>query len=399
MLTYNGALARILRATPAPRPARIPLAEALGLLLARPVIARVHLPGFDNTAVDGYALGDTARSAFNVVGTAVAGRPWRGRLRPGDAARVLTGARLPRGTRAVAMQERTTFRGGELVLTEPVTLGRNIRRRGEDVVRGASVLPAGTAIRAHELGLLAALGESSVRVWPRPKVSAVACGDELVQPGRRLRAGQIFEANGTLLSGLVRESGAELAGCAVVADRMEVLERAIRAGLAGSDVLVMCGGVSVGDRDFVKTAVARCGVTKVFWRVSIKPGMPLFFGTKGRTLVFGLPGNPVSVFVTWNEFVRPALDRLLGRPGGDPYRIPAVLGAPLTVSRGRRTHFVRITCLKRDGRIIATPVAAQGSHHLGSLAHADGWIRVDSSRGPLASGTVVEIRQEVTSSC
>jgi molybdopterin molybdotransferase len=291
------------------------------------------------------------------------------------------------------MQERAVRRGDILELAEPVSLGRNIRRRGEDVVRGAAILPAGTVLRAHELGLLAALGEASVRVWPRPRVSVVVSGDELVPPGRRLGAGRIYESNGTLLAGLVPEAGAILADRSVVADRLPALAAAIARGLA-SDVLVLCGGVSVGDRDFVKAAAAQCGVRKVFWRVSIKPGMPLYFGVHGRTLVFGLPGNPVSVFVTWNELVRPALDRLLGRPGGDRYTTPAVLGAALSVSRGRRTHFVRVQCQERAGRLVATPAAAQGSHHLLGLAGAGGWLRVDSRKGPLAAGTPVEVRRE-----
>ena len=395
MLTYEEALERVLKETPRPRAARIRLNDALGLVLARPVTATIDLPRFDNAAVDGYALplsSGAGRLELTVVGRAEAGRPFGKRLRNGDAVRILTGAQIPRGAHAVVMQEQTRRIGNRLLLDRAPARGQHIRRRGEDLVRGTRALSTGTLLRPQELGLLAALGQRTVSVYRRPAVATLATGDELQPPGARLKSGQIYESNSELVRALVQQAGANAKPLGVVRDAVLPLRAAIHRGL-DADVLVMTGGVSVGEKDYVREAARRCGVRQLFWKVNMKPGMPLFVGRRGRTLVFGLPGNPVSVYVCFSEFVVPALARLSGRPWQDPYGEPAVLVEDLPMSTTRRTHFVRVRCSQQN-QLVAEPLNGQGSHQLRSLTEADGWVRLRSDLGPWRAGSPVFVRPE-----
>ena len=410
MLTYEQALKRILAATPSPRMAVVRLRESLGLVLARPMIARCDLPPFDNSAVDGYAIrsqdaahatnGHAARAALHVVGKAEAGRPFGALMRRGEAVRILTGAQVPQGADAVVMQEHAIRRHRQLLIQRWPAPGQNIRRRREDLRKGTRVLEAGTRLRPQEIGLLAALGIAAVPVYPRPTVAILTTGDELQPPGRRLKPGHIYESNGPLLHALVQQVGAQTMDLGRGRDTLASLTQQVRRGLA-CDLLVISGGVSVGDKDLVRQAAQRCGVRQLLWRVNIKPGMPLFVGaarrtgvqraTHRRTLVFGLPGNPISVFVTFEELVKPALYRLMGRGWQDPYTEPAVLTEDFRVSRTRRTHFIRVRCSQHN-QLVAEPVDGQGSHRLRSLVEANGWIRLHVGQGPWSAGARVLVK-------
>lgn len=393
MLTYEQALKRILAVTPSPRIAVVRLNESLDLVLARPMMARCDLPQFDNSAVDGYAIrSHPAHATLHVVGKAEAGRPFGALVRQGEAVRILTGAQVPQGADAVAMQEHAIQQHRQLVIRRRPTPGQNIRRRGEDLRKGTRVLEAGTWLRPQDIGLLAALGVARVPIYPRPTVAILTTGDELTSPGRRLKSGHIYESNGPLLQALVQQVGAHTIDLGMGRDTLASLTRKIRRGLA-CDLLVISGGVSVGDKDLVRNAAQRCGVRQLLWRVNIKPGMPLFVGKHRRTLVFGLPGNPVSVFVTFEECVKPALYRLMGRGWQDPYTEPAVLTEDLRVSHTRRTHFIRVRCSQHHA-LVAEPLDGQGSHRLRSLVEADGWIRVVSRNGPWSAGTQVLVKRE-----
>ena len=404
MLTYERALACILKATPSPRIAVVRLTEALGLVLARPIMAGCDLPQFDNSAVDGYAIrsqdipratnGHAAHVAFHVIGTASAGRPFRTLIRQSEAVRILTGAQVPQGADAVVMQEHVVRRHRQLVIQRRPTPGQHIRRRGEDLRQGTRILEAGTLLRPQEIGLLAALGVVKVPIYPRPTVAILTTGDELTAPGTRLKPGQIYESNGAFLSALVTREGVRAVRLGLARDIFRKLVARIRRGLR-QDVLLVAGGVSVGEKDLVRAALKACGVNEIFWRVNIKPGMPLFFGKCGRTLVFGLPGNPVSVFVTFKEFVKPALCRLMGQVWRDGYTEPAVLVTDLNVSATRRTHFLRVRCSSHN-QLVAEPMNGQASHQLRSLVEADGWIRVVSNEGPWSAGTQVLVNREPT---
>jgi molybdopterin molybdotransferase len=255
------------------------------------------------------------------------------------------------------------------------------------------ILEAGAALRTQDIGLLAALGYRDVSVFPRPSVAILVTGDEVKPPGAPLRPGQIYESNGAMLSALAQQAGAQPIRLGHARDALPPLMTKIRKGL-DFDILVISGGVSVGDKDFVRLAARRCGIRAVFWRVNMKPGMPLFFGVHRRTLVFGLPGNPVSVLVTFEEFVKPTLHRLMGRAWQDGYATPARLAQGLTLSTTRRTHFVRVRSVSRNGRMVVEPLNGQGSHHLLSVTQADGWIRVASTEGPWRAGARVFVKRE-----
>ena len=401
MLTYEQALKLVLWQTPAPRRAREAPAQALGLVLAESATAAIDLPRFDNAAVDGYALGPEPDGVsvpgglhyLRIIGCAAPGAPFRGRLRPGQAVRILTGAMVPHGADRLIMQEHVARRGAAIIVDRWPDAHRHIRRRGEDLRRGTRVIKAGVRLRPQDIGLLAALGHRSIHVYRPPSVAILTTGDELRQPGGRLEPGQIYECNGALLETLVRREGATVARSGMARDALATIISEVRRGLA-CDILLVCGGVSVGDKDFARQAMQACGVKEVFWRVNIKPGMPLFFGKRGRTLVFGLPGNPVSVFVNFEEFVKPAIHRFMGRAWRDAYDEPAILVSDLQVSRTRRTHFIRVRCSSQN-QLVAEPVEQQGSHHLGSVAATDGWIRVVADRGPWRAGASVWVKREV----
>jgi molybdopterin molybdotransferase len=397
MLAYEDALGEILRVTPPPPREVRPLDRAAGLVLAAPLAARLDLPRFDNSAVDGYALAAPSAvgegAPLRVIGAARAGRPFRGAVRPGEAVRILTGAPIPRGTQAVVMQERAIRRGDTLRVEAWPSAGANIRRRGEDVEAGQPLLSAGTVLRAQALALLAAAGHRAVPVLRPPAVAILVTGDELRRPGARLGAGQIHDSNGLMLAALARSHGAAVRRLGIARDDKAALIRRMRRGLA-ADVLLIAGGVSVGDTDFVREAARHCGVRPIFWQVDIKPGKPLFFGRRGRTVVFGLPGNPVSVFATFQEFVVPSLRRLMGRPWEPGYRVPATLATELRLSTSRRTHFVRVHATGRNGSLRVAPVHGQGSHQLLGLVRAEGWLRLASEDGPWPAGARVLLKPE-----
>ncbi len=408
MLTYEDALSKILSRTQPARAASIALKDALGLVLAQTAIAPIDLPSFHNSAVDGYALcitphdGGFMRRTLRIIGCAEAGKPFKALVRPGQAVRIFTGAPIPLGANAVVMQERVTRAHTSITVDPWPELGQNIRQRGEDVQHKSAVLPQGTLLRAQELGLLAALGLARVAVYPRPTVAILTSGTELVGIGKRLPSGRIYDSNRVMLRALVQQAGALAVDLGSVPDQPTALMRAIRRGLA-ADMLLIAGGVSVGDKDFTRAALNRCGVREQFWRVNIKPGMPLFFGVhnkqgrrgRGRSakrLVFGLPGNPVSAFVTFQEFVAPAITAWMGRSLNDGYATSAKLSQELRVSTSRRTHFVRVLATGQNGTLRVAPLAGQGSHQLRSLTQADGWLRVDSSAGPWMAGTHVMVK-------
>lgn len=391
------------RATPPPRTIHIRLDDALGHVLAQDVVARNALPRFDNAAVDGYAVRLAARAAgasrhaaagpFRVVGEAAAGAPLSRPVRAGEAVRILTGAMIPPGANTVVMQEHVERQDGGIWVTTGPRLGQHIRRWGEDIRRGTRVLAPGRLIRPQEIAILAGLGSRTVRVIRPPTVGIMVTGDELRAPGSRLACGQVFDSNGALLSALVRSVGAVPRRLGMVPDDPARLVRVVRRALA-NEVILVAGGVSVGDRDVVRAAMRACGVRELFWKVDIKPGMPFWAGRRGRRLVFGLPGNPVSVYVTFQELVRPVLERLRGVLPDDAYVIEARLADDLRVSRTRRTQFLRVTCRERQGRLVVRPLAHQGSHHLGSLVEAQGWIRVTSKPALWRAGRRVRVRRE-----
>lgn len=363
----------------------VPVDQALGRTLAADVVAAANVPGTDTSAMDGIAaLPSPAGSELQIVDEARAGHP-AGRLpAKGEAIRISTGAVVPEGPFGVLQLELLEDRGETVVTAEGLSEGRNVRRAGEDLGAGQVALEAGRLLDPAALGVAVAAGKAGLECASRPAVAIVATGDELRPPGEPLEPGQLHDSNLATLSALAVSDGARLMGAGKAGDTLEATEAALAGALEGADLLVCSGGVSVGPHDHVKEALGRLGAEELFWRVALKPGKPTWFGTRGGTLVFGLPGNPVSAMVTWILFVRPAIDAMLGRTGREPGR--ARLGEALPRNPAR-DECVRIRL--RDGLAYAT--GPQGSHVLSSMALADGLAVVPRGEGELEPGAEVEV--------
>ena len=364
----------------------IAVQDALGRVLAEDVAAESDVPGFANSAMDGFAVraGDAGRT-LRVVGESRAGAPAALAVGDGEAIRISTGGALPEGADGVLQIERVSENDGQVTLEDEVAPGRNVRPAGDDLRAGDVILPSGTRMGAAELGLAVACGRSRIACARVPRVAILATGDELVAPGEPLAPGQIHETNGLTLSALATQAGAEVIRATVVRDTEEATREAIADALQRADVVVLSGGVSVGPHDHVKPALDAQGVREVFWRVALRPGRPTWFGTRGDTLVFGLPGNPVSVMVTFILFARPALAAMQGA-GHRPQRIVARLTEPIP-RHPDRDECVRVI-LESGG---ATPTGPQGSHQLRSMLRADGLAIVTAGTGDAEAGAMVEV--------
>lgn len=415
MLSYQAALKCVLRNSFPLKPLLIPLREALGHIAARDVLSPEPYPAFDNSAVDGYAVSipSTYKEGepikLKVCGEIPAGKFSREILKPGEAIRIFTGAAIPRGTQAVVMQEDTRRINGTLQILKRPGLQEHIRFRGEDFQKGRILVRKRTVLNPTHLALLAAVGYPKVFVYPSPTVSVLATGGELFRrpvilrvpaggrsasggkseesrkgsfaclPARQaslrvtLPRGKIRDSNSILLDGLVKKIDGTPHVFPSVGDEPREIHSAIRKGLK-SDLLLISGGVSVGKYDFVRDILKEEGVREIFWKVDIKPGKPLFFGKKGRTLVFGLPGNPVSVFVTFEEFVKPAILRMRGREETAPWVWARMKEG---FQNGGRLHFVRVRCVREKSGYGVTPLEGQGSHRIGTLALSNALLRVE----------------------
>jgi molybdopterin molybdotransferase len=387
-LSIDEARAAVLAAV-RPLPAEdVAVQEALGRVLAEDVVAAGDVPACANSAMDGFALrSGPARRTLRIVGEARAGEPANAVVGEDEAIRISTGAPIPEGADAVLEIERVSVDGDSVTLEDDVEPGRNVRPSGDDLRAGDTVLRAGTLLGAAEVGLAAACGRASVSCARVPQVIVLATGDELVAPGEPLAPGQLHETNGLTLAALATGAGAHVAATGVVRDTEQQTREAIAEALERADVVVLSGGVSVGPHDHVKPALEALGVHEVFWRVALRPGRPTWFGTRGETLVFGLPGNPVSSMVTFVLFARPALAALQGAPP-TPQREAARLGVAVP-RHPDRDECVRVTL--RDG--VATPTGPQGSHQLRSMLGADGLAIVTAGAGTLEAGAEVAVER------
>jgi molybdopterin molybdotransferase len=358
----------------------VPVAEAAGRVLAEPGRAAGDLPPFDSSAMDGFAVraSDTP-GALRVVGQSAAGSPFDGTLDQGQAVTISTGAVVPAGADAVVPVERTT---GE-VTVERVEPGENIRPTGGDIRAGDVVVEEGTMLRPAQVGALAAAGIPRVRVARRPRAVVLPTGSELRPPGTLLGPGEIYESNSVLLAAQLASAGAEVTVLPPVADDEDATRDALERGL-DSDVLVTSGGVSVGPHDLVRRLLAELGAEEVFWRVAVKPGKPVAYATRGETLVFGLPGNPVSSFVAFELFVRPALRALQGARDPGPHWLAGRLSVPLR-RNAERDQLVRA---RRDGDLLE-PIVGQESHMIARSAAADALVLVPRGEGVLDEGAQV----------
>jgi molybdopterin molybdotransferase len=388
VITEDQALARILECV-RPLPSRqVPLQQAAEQFAARDVFASVPLPVFDNSAMDGYAVvaGACAERPQRLIGEQPAGIDRGLRIVPGEAVRIFTGAPIPAGADAVVMQEDVRAEGSEVFVNTTVESGEFIRRRGCDLTEGQKILEAGARIRPQTLALMASQGFAEMEVGGAVRATIVSTGDELVLPGGPLGEGQIFESNSVLLQALLAKCGVANAANRHCPDEAGAIEAALRNGIEG-DVVIVIGGVSVGARDLVKPALDAVGAETNLWRVLVKPGKPFLFGRAGKCSIFGLPGNPVSAFVTFLLFVRPALLRLMGARDEQLSlaRIEAILTDELK-NEGDRPHYVRGQLM--NGRFSA--VGRQESHALYGLSRSNALLRIPAGEN-FSAGAMVSV--------
>jgi molybdopterin molybdotransferase len=381
MLELEEAMARIFTLTPNAKNETVSLLSAYNRVLTQSVCAKVDLPGFDNSAMDGYAVraSDVGQASaerpirLRVVARIAAGENSTGTVEEGVCVRVFTGSLLPQGADAVVMQEDTQpDPSTDILVTESVRPWENVRFRGEDVKQGAVLAERGTILRVGLVSLLGAVGVGEVEVGCQPRVAVLATGTELREAGESLAPGQIYESNRTGLAVLLRELGACPSILPLVADTRAGVRAALECGFENADVVVSSGGVSVGEMDFIKSALEDLGGDVQFWRVAVKPGKPFVFGRYGNKLFFGLPGNPVSSLVTFLMLVRPALLRWQGAKDVSLPSYTAVLGERL-LNSGQRRHFMRV---KVNENGVVYSAGNQGSHVLSSLAAANGLVDV-----------------------
>lgn len=392
MLSPSLALSRMLAAAIPPPPVRrAQLADALGATLAVDVAAPLALPAFDNSAMDGYALraSDVTAGRLLPVSQRILAGQAPSPLVSGTAARIFTGALLPEGADSVVMQEACTVVDGSVRPPDTVTAGSHVRRCGEDVAQGSPLLPRGRRLRPQDLGLLASVGMSSVDVYRPLRVAVLVTGDELREPGgAQLRAGEIFNSNGPMLSAMVRRCGLQVIETGRVADSEQAVAQALGDAAAAADVIVSTGGVSVGEADHVRSQVERLGALSL-WRIAIKPGKPLAFGRVGDVPFIGLPGNPSSVFVTFAVLARPYLLACQGRDEREMPRVTARAGFSVT-SAGSREEYLRVALLPGDHGAEAVPAGSQSSGALSAATRAQA-LAVVPPDTLIASGDAVDI--------
>jgi molybdopterin molybdotransferase len=388
MISEEEARNRILEAV-SPRPERtVLLSDALDCFSARDVVARLPLPMFDNSAMDGYAVvASSSRKGarLKVIGEQPAGPDRQLRISPGEAVRIFTGAPIPAGADAVVMQEDTTRENDEVVVNVDIDPGEFVRRRGCDLADGQKILARGQRLRPTTIALLASQGFTDVTISDEVNAAVVSTGDEIVMPGRKLDQGQIYDSNSILLQALLQRCGASVTSVEHCPDRRELLIDAIRCRIK-NHVLVIAGGVSVGEHDLVQATLRSLGAKIDIWRVAIKPGKPFLFGQVNGCAVFGLPGNPVSAFVTFLQFVRPAILKMMGANDLDLPKTPARLTVDLT-NEGDRAHYFR-------GKIengTFAPIGRQESHALFGLSQSNALLRLAVGES-LKAGAIVDVQ-------
>lgn len=376
---------------------RVFVRQALGRVLAEDAVSPINVPAHDNSAMDGYAVrfadiaGD-APTRLKVIGTAFAGHPSSGALQPGEALRIMTGAVIPDGVDTVVIQEVSTVDGDFVIIPPGQKQGQNIRRAGEDLRANHPAITAGKLLRPAELGLLASIGAAEVSVRRKVRVALFSTGDELKSLGTPLSGGEVYDSNRYTMWGVLTRLGCDIIDMGVIPDDPGKLEAAFKSASENADVILTSGGVSVGEADFTKQMMTRMGEV-LFWKIAMKPGRPMAFGRIGKAWLFGLPGNPVAVMVTFYQFVRQSILKLAGV---SPVLPLPTFGVPVSVSLKKnpgRTEFLRAALsMNEQGQWMVAPAGAQGSGVLRSMSEANCFIVLEHERGNVAAGEMVQVQ-------
>ena len=398
MLNYEDARALVFEHVVALEKEFCTLTESQGLALSEDILALHGIPLFDNSAVDGYAVqaADLVDASLEnpvclkKLGYISAGDSGEEPIGSGQCVQIATGAPLPPGADSAVMKEDIELDGADVRFFHSIPKMENVRFRGEDIPEGQIVIPAGTLIGPAQIAVLATFGFEQIPVRRIPKVSIISTGSELVGVEQNPQSGQIRESNRFMLASMVKQESCEVLKMSLIPDIPEILKKEFEAGLQ-ADVLLISGGMSVGDKDFAKPILKEIGVEKIFWQIKFKPGKPLFFGRCGKTLVFGLPGNPASSYVLFEEFVRPALRKMMGRRILEESMVKAILDESITETY-KRMHFMRGQLHQKNGEFRVKPLKFQGSHSIGSLVESNALIRVEANSPKLPKGSQVYVR-------
>jgi molybdopterin molybdotransferase len=393
MPSFEEARATILGHVAELDPEPVALLDAIGRVLADDVIAPCDMPRWDNSAMDGYAVRaeDTATAAgLRVAGYIPAGACSSEAVLPGTAAKILTGAPLPPGADTIVPVEEAEEREGSVFVPRNVRLGAHVRRKGEDIRAGESILARGTVVGAPEVSLLAGLSRLSIPVVRRARVAILSTGDELVSPGEPLSPGKIYDSNALAVAAAVKQIGGEPVSLGIARDDRASLRAALVEGLR-ADALVTTAGVSMGDRDLVREVLDELSVRQVFWKVDIKPGRPTAFAVHGATPVFSLPGNPVSTLLTFDQFVRPALLKMMGHRAVLRPLVRAVFQEDFARKPGR-VSFLRVRLERRDGGLLARTSGNQETGILKTMLQADGIAIIPAEQGAVRAGDLVDVQ-------
>jgi molybdopterin molybdotransferase len=387
LLNVNEAKSAILQQVKTLTPIKLALIDALGHVLAGDIYATLDIPAFKQSSMDGYAVRYEDRmDALSVVGEMAAGTSSVMGISNGETARIFTGAPVPEGADTVVMQEKVTVESGRITIQDPLLKhGSNTREKGSEVKSGALAIQQGTYLTPAALGFLAGIGETDVLVYPMPKVGIILTGKELQSPGQPLSAGQVYESNSFSLRGALAKAGVDETAVYFADDDLRTLTDIMAEAILANDLVVLTGGVSVGDYDFVVEAAMHCGVEKIFHKVKQKPGKPLYFGTLGNKLIFGLPGNPSSVLNCFYQFVLPAVEAVSGRAANERL-VEAILETPYEKTAGL-THFVK--AIYSNGHV--KPLGAQESFRMSSFANANCMIRLEEDRTSCSAGEKVTV--------
>lgn len=372
---------------------QVPLDKAANRILAQDVVATMQVPGEDNSAMDGYAIKTAdSKAPIKIIGEALAGHPFSGELQTGQGIRIMTGAPVPIGADAVIMQEQTQVTDSTLICQADVKVGQSIRRAGEDIGHGSIIVKQGEQLSAAHLSLLASVGISEVEVYRKLKVAVMATGDELVLPGAGpLQPGQIFESNRAGLIAMLRKLPVDIVDFGIVPDDLDATRQAFLQASRDCDWVISSGGVSVGDADYVKQVLDEVGNID-FWKVAIKPGKPYAFGTLGQAYFSGLPGNPVSSFVTFLQLVLPSLTILSGATWQEAVNFQAKLTTAIK-RRAGRTEFQRaIMWNDESGQLCVAPKGKQGSGIMNSFTNANCFLVIPADIASINEGDEVTIQ-------
>ena len=370
---------------------KVPVRDALGRVLAQDIVPQINVPAHDNSAMDGYAVrfADLQDKPLKEIGTALAGKPFAGRLGAGECVRIMTGAVMPPGADTVVIQEVVKKDGDRVTIPPGQKKAQNVRYAGEDLAIGKAVLTSGKLLKPADIGLIASLGMGEVKVKRRLRVAFFATGDELASIGETLKEGEVYDSNRYTLHGMLARVGVEIIDMGVVRDDRAALEKAFAAA-SKHDVIITTGGVSVGEADFIKEMMAKLGEV-LFWKIAMRPGRPMAFGKIGDAFLFGLPGNPVAVMVTFYQFVRDALVHLSGR-SADPLPLLKAQSAENLRKVPGRTEYQRGIVFEEQGQWKVRTTGQQGSGVLRSMAEANCFIVLEHERGSVKAGEPVAVQ-------